>query len=70
MSVNEPESKVTFYSKDAQKEDYVEQLLMLANEDTNTILFLLEGDIDLNKISNLIELMNLPVGNLLQRVKF
>ena len=69
MSVNEPESKVTFYSKNAQKEDHVEQLLMHATENTNTILFLLEGDIDLNKISNLIELMNLPGGNLLQKVK-
>ena len=38
-------------------------------ENTNTILFLLEGDIDLNKVSNLIELMNLPGGNLLQKIK-
>ena len=70
MSVNEPESKVTVYSKDAQKEGHVKQLLMHATENTNTILFLLEGDIDLNKISNLIELMNLPGGNLLQKIKF
>jgi uncharacterized protein YacL len=69
MSLNEPESKVTFYSKDAQKDDHVEQLLMHATENTNTILFLLEGDIDLNKVSNLIELMNLPGGNLLQKIK-
>jgi hypothetical protein len=42
---------------------------MHATENTNTILFLLEGDIDLNKVSNLIELMNLPGGNLLQKIK-
>ena len=69
MSLNEPESKVTFYSKDAKKDDHVEQFLMHATENTNTILFLLEGDIDLNKVSNLIELMNLPGGNLLQKIK-
>ena len=69
MSINEPESKVTFYAKNAQREGHVEQLLMYATENKNTILLFVEGDIDLNKISNLIELMNLPGGNLLKKVK-
>jgi hypothetical protein len=42
---------------------------MYATENKNTILLFLKGDIDLNKISNLIELMNLPGGNLLKKVK-
>jgi hypothetical protein len=69
MSINESESKVTFYAKNAQRKGHVEQLLMYATENKNTILLFLEGDIDLNKISNLIELMNLPGGNLLKKVK-
>ncbi len=69
MSINESESKVTFYAKNAQRKGHVEQLLMYATENKNTILLFLKGDIDLNKISNLIELMNLPGGNLLKKVK-
>jgi hypothetical protein len=69
MSINESESKVTFYAKNAQREGHVEQLLMYATENKNTILLFLKGDIDLNKISNLIEIMNLLGGNLLKKVK-
>lgn len=69
MSINESESKVTFYAKNAQREGHVVQLLMYATENKNTILLFLEGDIDLNKISNLIEIMNLLGGNLLKKVK-
>ena len=69
MNIKDLESNVIFYVKDAQVEDYVEQLLMYVSENKETILLLLEGNINLNKISNLLELMNLPGGDQLKKIK-
>jgi glutamyl/glutaminyl-tRNA synthetase len=85
MSVKDKEADVTFYVKEGKKEDYVEQLLMYVNErvnsssDTsnfningrqiNAVLMLLEGNIDLNKISKLTDQMDLPGGNQLRKAQ-
>ena len=83
MSVKDPEANVTFYVKDGKKEDHVEQLLMYVTESTNSsknniefngrmieaVLLLLEGDIDLNKISKLTDQMDLPGGEQLKKAQ-
>lgn len=69
INVKDLESNVTFYVKDSQVEDHVEHLLMHVTESKETILLLLEGNINLNKISNLLDLMNLPGGNKLKKMK-
>ena len=85
ISIKEQEADVIFYVKKGKKEDYVEQLLMFVNErvlsdsgklDTNfkgrqirAVLMLLEGNVDLNKISKLIDKMDLPGGNQLRKVQ-
>ena len=85
MSIKDQEADVTFYVKEGEKEDYVEQLLMYVNERKNednqnanlkfngkeikAVLMLLEGMIDLNKISKLTDQMNLPGGNQLKKAQ-
>jgi hypothetical protein len=83
MSVKDPEANVTFYVKDGKKEDHVEQLLMYVTESTKSskndiefngrmieaVLLLLEGDIDLNKISKLTDQMDLPGGKQLKKAQ-
>jgi hypothetical protein len=85
MSINDQEAEITFYVKKGKKEDYVEQLLMYVNEpiqstsgnsnlningrEIKTVLMLLEGNIDLNKISKLTDQMNLPGGNQLRKAQ-
>jgi hypothetical protein len=85
MSIKDQEADVTFYVKEGEKEDHVEQLLMYVNErmkegsnkhnlningrEINAILMLLEGNIDLNKISKLTDQMNLPGGSQLKKAQ-
>lgn len=84
MSVKDQEADVTFYVKEGSKEDHVEQLLMYVNErvssesgkslningrEIKAVLLLLEGDIDLNKISKLTDQMDLPGGNQLRKAQ-
>ena len=85
MSINDQEAEITFYVKKDKKEDYVEQLLMYVNEpiqstsgnsnlningrEIKNVLMLLEGNIDLNKISKLTDQMNLPGGNQLRKAQ-
>jgi hypothetical protein len=83
MSVKDPDANVTFYVKDGKKEDHVEQLLMYVTESTKSskndiefngrmieaVLLLLEGDIDLNKISKLTDQMDLPGGKQLKKAQ-
>ena len=85
MSIKDQEADVTFYIKEGKKEDYVEQLLMYVNEhkkgqnqnsnlnfngrEIKAVLMLLEGMIDLNKISKLTDQMNLPGGNQLKKAQ-
>jgi hypothetical protein len=85
MSIKDQEADVTFYVKGGKKEDYVEQLLMYVNErvqsgsgninlningrEIKAVLMLLEGNIDLNKISKLTDQMDLPGGNQLRKAQ-
>ena len=83
LSIKDPEADVTFYVKEGKSEDYVEQLLMYVNErvgsgssnlningrEIKAVLMLLEGDIDLNKISKLTDQMDLPGGNQLKKAQ-
>ena len=85
MSIKDKEADVTFYVKEGKKEDYVEQLLMYVNErvqsgsgninlningrEIKAVLMLLEGNIDLNKISKLTDQMDLPGGNQLRKAQ-
>ncbi len=80
MSVKDAEADVTFYVKEGSKENYVEQLLMYVNEkkpsngnslnvngrQIESILLMLEGNIDLNQISKLTDKMDLPGGKQLK----
>ena len=85
MSIKDQEADVTFYVKEGKKEDYVEQLLMYVNErvqsgsgninlningrEIKAVLMLLEGNIDLTKISKLTDQMDLPGGNQLRKAQ-
>ncbi len=83
LSIKDQEADVTFYVKEGKSEVYVEQLLMYVNErvgsgstnlningrEIKAVLMLLEGDIDLNKISKLTDQMDLPGGNQLKKAQ-
>lgn len=83
MSVKDAEADVTFYVKEGSKENYVEQLLMYVNEkkpsngnslnvngrQIESILLMLEGNIDLNQISKLTDKMDLPGGKQLKKAQ-
>ena len=85
VSIKDQVTDITFYVKEGEKEDYVEQLLMYVNEKVDSdieksnfnikdseikaIVMLLEGNINLNKISKLTDQMNLPGGDLLRKAQ-
>ena len=85
VSIKDQVTDITFYVKEGKKEDYVEQLLMYVNEKVDSdieksnlnikdseikaIVMLLEGYINLNKISKLTDQMNLPGGDLLRKAQ-
>ncbi len=84
MNVKDKGIDVSFYVKNGKDVDHVEQLLMYVNEkkqETNSarlnikgiavesVLLLIEGDINLNQIYKLTEKMNLPGGNQLKNVQ-
>ena len=83
MTVKDIEGDVSFYVKDGSSEDHVEKLLMFVTQhsegslnnleingrDIESVLLLLEGDIDLNKISKLTDQMDLPGGRQLKKAQ-
>lgn len=85
VSIKDQVTDITFYVKEGKKKDYVEQLLMYVNEKVDSdieksnfnikdneikaIVMLLEGNINLNKISKLTDQMNLPGGDLLRKAQ-
>ena len=84
MTVKDKDIDVSFYVKNGKNVDHVKQLLMYVNGEkletkstrlnikgitVESILLLIEGDINLNQISKLTEKMNLPGGNQLKNVK-
>ena len=83
MTVNDADTNVTFYVKSGKSDDRVEKLIMyvkgvnseiienspLNGRSIETILMIIEGDIDLNKISKLTDKMNLPGGKQLKKAQ-
>jgi len=80
MIVKEVDSNIHFYVKESEQEHLVEQLLMFTCKNTcsgstpvlrgkqvESVLMLLEGAIDLNQISKLTEMMDLPGGDQLKK---
>ena len=83
ITIKDPEADVVFYVKEGKSADRVEKLLMYSKDrskidpsknlsvggrDIESVLMLLEGDIDLNQISKLTEKMDLPGGRQLQHL--
>ena len=72
MTIKEGGTDINFYVKEGASEDRVAQLLMFVNErtseghqknmplDIESVLLMMEGDIDLNQISKLTSKMDLP----------
>ena len=83
MTVKDIEGDVSFYVKDGSSENHVEKLLMFVTQhsegslnkleingrDIESVLLLLEGDIDLYKISKLTDQMDLPGGKQLKKAQ-
>ncbi|MGA1546142.1 MAG: DUF4252 domain-containing protein [Flavobacteriaceae bacterium] len=83
MSIKDAEANVAFYVKEGSRENHVQQLLMYVTENLKSsnkslqfngrtiesVLLLLEGDIDLNKISKLTDQMDLPGGDQLKKAQ-
>lgn len=73
MKVKGDGKNVNFYIKPGKSEDYVNQLLMFINSsdasDTQSVLMLINGNIDLKNISKLTSQMNIPGGKSLQKLK-
>lgn len=79
MTVRDNESDIHFYVKESNRENFVEQLLMfvydksgdkkvvIGGKGIESVLMLLEGNIDLNQISKLTEKMALPGGEHLKK---
>ena len=83
MSIKELGNNINFFAKNGKKQGHLKQLLMHAKENLNksqniidirqneikSILMLLEGEIDLNKISKLADKMVIPGGEQLGKVR-
>lgn len=85
MSIKDQDADVTFYIKRGKNGAYVEKLLMYVNEiidpdykksnsnlsgrEIKAVLMVLEGNIDLNKISKLTDQMDLPGGEQLRKAQ-
>ena len=80
MRVKDEDVNVKFYIKEGKDADHVKELLMFVTgikdveangRKIETVLLTLTGDIDLNKISSLMEQMDLPseLGNVKKRGK-
>lgn len=73
MRVNSEGKNVNFYIKPGKSDDYVNQLLMFISSseasDTESVLMLINGNIDLKNISKLTSQMNIPGGKSLEKLK-
>ena len=81
MTIEDADADVAFYVKSGKSDDRVEKLIMYVNgvnpeiiKDSplgeltvETIILLIEGDIDLKQISKLTDQMNLPGGKQLRK---
>ena len=69
LSVNDKDAKVNIYIKEGKNDNHVTELLMLVNEingngnkTPESVIISISGDIYLDKISKLINNMNIPAG--------
>ncbi|NEV93360.1 DUF4252 domain-containing protein [Psychroflexus sp. YR1-1] len=73
MRVNSEGKNVNFYIEPGKSDDYVNKLLMFINSseesDTQSVLMVINGQIDLKNISKLTSQMNIPGGKSLEKLK-
>lgn len=73
MRVKSDGKDVNFFIKPGKSDDYVNQLLMFINSseksDTESILVIINGNIDLKNISKITSQMNIPGGKSLDNLK-
>ena len=78
MQVREDQTTVYFYAALSEKENIVDQLVMLAQEDNDnaalddrnqTVLLYIEGKIDLARIASLVQKLDIPAGEELNKLK-
>lgn len=73
MRVNSDGKNVNFYIDPGKSDDFVKQLLMFINSseasDTQSVLMVINGNIDLKNISKLTSQMNIPGGKSLEKLK-
>lgn len=78
MQVREDQTIVYFYAALSEKENIVDQLVMLAQEDNDnaalddrnqTVLLYINGKIDLARIASLVQKLDIPAGEELNKLK-
>ena len=73
MKINSEGKNVNFYIEPGKSDDYVNKLLMFMNSseasDTQSVLMVINGNIDLKNISKLTSQMNIPGGKSLENLK-
>lgn len=78
MQVREDQTTVYFYAALSEKENIVDQLVMLAQEDNDnaalddrnqTVLLYIDGKIDLARIASLVQKLDIPAGEELNKLK-
>ena len=78
MQVSEDQTTVYFYAALSEKENIVDQLVMLAQEDNDnvaldyrnqTVLLYIDGKIDLERIASLVQKLDIPAGEKLNKLK-
>jgi hypothetical protein len=73
MRIKDDGKNVNFYIKPGKTDDYVSQLLMFMNSseasDTQSVLMIINGNIDLKNISKLTSQMNIPGAKSLENIK-
>lgn len=73
MRVNDEGKNIKFYSKEGKSESYVSELLMfldgVGDDDVETLVMSITGNIDLKKISKLTKDMNIPGSEELKNIE-
>jgi hypothetical protein len=73
MRVKSDGKNVNFFIKPGKSDDFVNQLLMFINSseknDTQSVLMVINGNIDLRNISKITSQMNIPGGESLENLK-
>ena len=78
MQVREDQTIVYFFAALSEKENIVNQLVMLAQEDNDnaalddrnqTVLLYIDGKIDLARIASLVQKLDIPAGEELNKLK-